>query len=265
MSELFFMSGLPRSGSTLLMNLLAQNEKVFCTPTSGLHHLINQTKDAWNNIIEHRADESAGDDKNLLRILKQILLNYHNTDKPFIIDKCRGWGSNIETLETVLGKKVKVIAPVRDIPEVIASFEALYRKGSYKFGPPAPPPSGMTTEGRAMHWGSLDGEVGAAYAILQDAHVRGLGDRFLLVDYDFLTNEPEETMKTVWDFLGIPPTKHDFKNVVNQTPENDKVYNYVDLHKIRNEIKPSKPKANEVLGEQLVQNISGLEFWKNSQ
>ena len=34
-----FVSGLPRAGSTLLMNLLAQNEKVHSTATSGLHEI----------------------------------------------------------------------------------------------------------------------------------------------------------------------------------------------------------------------------------
>ena len=34
-----FVSGLPRAGSTLLMNLLAQNPKVHATATSGLHEI----------------------------------------------------------------------------------------------------------------------------------------------------------------------------------------------------------------------------------
>ena len=36
MKKIFFNSSLPRSGSTLLQNLIAQNPDFYCTPTSGL-------------------------------------------------------------------------------------------------------------------------------------------------------------------------------------------------------------------------------------
>ena len=230
MRDIFYVSGLPRSGSTLLMNLMAQNPKVFCTPTSGLNQLMNNIKTSWGNIIEHRSDKNAGNDENLKRILNTVLHSYHNTEKPYVIDKCRGWGFSIEMLEAITNKKTKIIAPVRDIKDVLASFELLYRKGSYKFNPQGPMPQCLTTEGRMMHWASLEGEVGAAYAILKDAFLRGLGDRFLLVDYDYLTHNPKIVMDVIWDFLNIPKCEHDFENILNQTPEDDGVYNYVDVH-----------------------------------
>jgi sulfotransferase len=178
------------------------------------------------------------------------------------MDKCRGWGASIEMLETITNKKVKIIAPVRDIKEVLASFETLYRKGSYKFPPQGPMPQCITTEGRINHWASLNGEVGVAYNILKDVFVRGLGDRLLLIDYDYLTHEPEHTMKTIWDYLEVRSPKHDFNNIVNQTYEDDGVYNYVDLHTIKSKIVPSTPKAEAILGKELCDNMVGYEFWK---
>ena len=263
MREIFFVGGLPRSGSTLLMNLIAQNENVFCTPTSGLPNLLNNIKISWSSIIEHRADKNAADDENLKRILHTVFYNYHNTDKPYIFDKSRAWGHNIEMIEEITGKKVKIIAPVRDIKDILASFESLYRKGSYKFPPQGPMPQCLTTEGRIQHWGSLQGEVGAAYAILKDAFLRGYGDRFLLVDYDFLTQYPKYVMDRIWEFLDIPKIDHDFDNIINQTPEDDSVYNYIDLHTIKNSIIPSESKAIQILGEDICKTLKGYEFWKN--
>lgn len=262
MRDIFYVSGLPRSGSTLLMNLMAQNPKVFCTPTSGLNQLMNNIKTSWGNIIEHRSDKNAGNDENLKRILNTVLHSYHNTEKPYVIDKCRGWGFSIEMLEAITNKKTKIIAPVRDIKDVLASFELLYRKGSYKFNPQGPMPQCLTTEGRMMHWASLDGEVGAAYAILKDAFLRGLGDRFLLVDYDYLTHNPKIVMDVIWDFLNIPKCEHDFETILNQTPEDDGVYNYVDLHKIKSKVAPSSSKAKEILGDEICKGLDGYEFWK---
>lgn len=263
MRKIFYVSGLPRSGSTLLMNLMAQNPKVFCTPTSGLNQLINNIKTSWSNIIEHRADKNAGSDKNLKRILNTVLHSYHDTDKPFVIDKCRGWGFSIEMLETIIGEEIKIISPVRDMKDILASFETLYRKGSYKFNPPGPMPQCLTTEGRVQHWCSLQGEVGASYSILKDAFLRGYSDRFLLIDYDFLTHNPKFTMDRVWEFLNIPKVEHDFVNIINKTPEDDTVYNYIDLHTIKSSIIPSKSKALEILGENICNNLQGYEFWKN--
>ena len=71
-------------------------------------------------------------------------------------------------------------------------------------------------------------------------------------------------MNTVWDFLGVPRFKHDFNNVKNLTPEDDSVYNYVDLHTIREQITPSKSKAMEILGPDLCNATNGYEFWKHT-
>ena len=44
---IFFVAGLPRSGSTLLMNLLGQNPQNHVTPTNGLIDLIIRIRNTW--------------------------------------------------------------------------------------------------------------------------------------------------------------------------------------------------------------------------
>jgi sulfotransferase len=260
MTDMFFVSGLPRSGSTLLVNLLAQHPDVFTTPTSGLCELLHGVKNGWHNIVEHRADKNAGDPKNLHRVLNSIFDSYHDTDKPVVIDKCRAWGSSIELVEHITGKKAKIIAPVRDLAEIAASFESLYRKGSHTYPAPA---NARSTEQRVMHWSSDTGEIGSAYTVLRDAFQRGLGDRICLVEYDFLTENPEKTMDIIWNFLGIKAPKHDFSKVINKTPEDDTIYQYKDLHTIREKVEPNPSKANQIIGENLVKIFNGYEFWKS--
>jgi sulfotransferase len=87
MQNIFFVSGLPRSGSTLLMNILGQHPDVHVTPTSGCHEVLWTTRNNWNNFIEHRADTQASDSKNLQRVLSSILNSYHDTSKNIIFDK----------------------------------------------------------------------------------------------------------------------------------------------------------------------------------
>jgi len=40
MEKLFFQSSLPRSGSTMIQNLLSQNPDIYATPTSGCLELF---------------------------------------------------------------------------------------------------------------------------------------------------------------------------------------------------------------------------------
>ena len=51
--KLFFVSGLPRAGSTILVNLLGQNPAHHVTPTSGMIELFiqNINKFSWSSDV----------------------------------------------------------------------------------------------------------------------------------------------------------------------------------------------------------------------
>ncbi len=259
MKEIFYVSGLPRSGSTLLMGLLAQHPMVKTTPTSGLHDLLFATKNSWNNIIEHKADKVAGDPENLIRVLNSTLYSYHNTNKPVVIDKSRAWVHSIEMIESITGKPAKIICPVRNMTDILASFEKLYRKGSdlnvnhSQF---------QNTEERLNHWSSNQGEVGSAYNRLRDVFTRGLQNRLCMVEYESLVNNPEYTMKEIWKYLEMGTPDHDFDNVVNPTPEDDTVYGYVGLHDIRPNVQPNQYSSIDIIGSDMFQKYSNSEFWR---
>lgn len=261
MREIFYVSGLPRSGSTLLMGLLAQHPMVKTTPTSGCHDLLFSTKNSWNSIIEHKADKIASDPENLKRVLNSILQTYHNTNKPIVIDKSRAWVHSIEMIEWITGKPAKIICTVRNLPDILTSFEKLYRKGSS---------SGVShshlqnTEERLAHWASTKGEVGSAYNRLRDVFTRGLQNRLCIVEYESLVNNPEYTMKEIWKYLEIGTPEHNFDNVINPTPEDDTVYGYVGLHDIRSKVEPNKSFAIDIIGDELVKKYSNSEFWRTN-
>lgn len=112
----YFISGLPRSGSTLLANILAQNPRFHATATSGIMDIMFGVRNVWNNLIEFKASPDYPAE---IRVLRGILESYFsNITKPVIFDKSRGWLSELEMIEEVLGHKVKVLVPVRDIRDV---------------------------------------------------------------------------------------------------------------------------------------------------
>lgn len=258
-----FVSGLPRSGSTLLCNLLAQHPDVHTTPTSACHEALFVLRNNWHNWLEHKAAKELADDTNLQRVLHATLHAYHDTDKPVVVDKGRGWLSLIELAEFALNREARILVPVRNISQIVASMEKLHRKAAHKRGEVGNYFDAQTTQGRAQHVMSKEGVLGLAFSRLQDAFQRGLGDRLHLVEFEDLTHDPAKTMEGVWDFLGMDAPQHDFENVEQVTFEDDSVHGGLDLHSIRAKIEPLADDSKVILGREFAESLAGAEFWRS--
>lgn len=262
--KFYFISGLPRSGSTLLCNLLLQNPKFHATSTSSLLDLMLQLRDNWNQIEGHKTNPE-GSDK--WKVIKAVVENYHNTDRPIIFDKNRGWTNHIEFLEKILGKEnVKIICCVRNLEDVITSFEKLFRKNRSEgeIHSEFKNPKMKTLPGRCEVWTSDEGVIGRPYVNLKDAFDRGLESRLVLLPYEFFTHNPEEAMNAVYGFINEPYFQHNFENIEQKIFEDDLGYGWgSDLHKIKEgKIVPAKSDARKILGDSLTELYSGKEFWK---
>jgi sulfotransferase len=261
--KFYFISGLPRSGSTILCNLLLQNPNFHATSTSSLLDLILQLRDNWSSIEGHKANPE-GQDK--WKVIKSVVENYHNTDRPIIFDKNRGWAAHIEFIEKVLGYEVRIICCVRNLEDIISSFEKLFRKerNSMEIHGEFKNPKMKTLQGRCETFTADEGVIGRPYINLKDAFDRGLESRIVLLPYEFFTNNPEESMKSIYEFIDEPYFKHNFENIEQKIFENDIGYGWGEnLHKIKEgRVIPTKSDAKFVLGEKLAEFYSNKEFWK---
>jgi len=261
----YFISGLPRAGSTLLCNLLAQNPRFYVSPaTSGCHDVLFNIRNQWDRLIEHQAE---GINYNQLRgVMRAALDAYHVTDKPVIFDKGRGWLSLIEMLEFVKEAPAKILVPVRDLSEILASFEKLGRKSTgmtqWAFEQ-ADYFKAQTVEGRCDIWASAGQPVGLAYNRLRDALARKTTSALHFIEMDDLARNPAETMRGIYAFLGEEFFEHNFVNVEQVTREDDvNVHRIPGLHTIRPVVAPVPKRALEILGPALVQKYSNLELWR---
>jgi len=261
MAKIHYISGLPRAGSTLLANILAQNPDIHTTPTSGCHDVLFGIKNNWDKLIEHQASKELADTKNLRRVLEATLNAYHDTDKPVIIDKGRGWGSMIEMIEFITGEKAKILVPVRSINQILSSFEKLHRKKVASGQQDGDYIRGQTVQGRVDMLLNNSNTVGLAYNRLRDVYQRGLGDRLHLIEFDALTHRSKEAMNAVYDFLGEPQFVHNFERVEQSTHEDDTVHG-MDLHTIRQKVAPVEDDSAEILGKEITDKFSGSEFWR---
>ena len=259
-----FISGLPRSGSTLLCNVLMQNPRFWASATSGILDVMFGVRNQWDKLIEFRAMDPAESDAAKLRVLRGILDAYYaDVDRPVIFDKSRGWLAYLEMAEAVLEREVRVLVPVRDLRDVLASFELLWRKTSatrQMAQEPANYFQFQTVEGRCEVWCRADQPVGLAYNRVKDALARGFRDRMHFVEFEKLTRNPKRTMRRVYEFLGEEYFDHDFDHVEQVTFENDEVHGIPNLHAIRSKITPVPPRWPGVLGD-IAEKYIRWELW----
>lgn len=265
MKNFILLGGFPRSGSTLLCNILAQNHNFYVSKSaSGCHDILNNTKNIWGKVLEHRAEGVSTE--RLQRVLYSILHSYHDTEKQIIIDKCRAWTSSLEMFEFITGYFPKIIIPVRDIRDILASFEKLWRKNNHfstwQFNEEDKYRS-LTTEGRCEIWAEQDQPVGMAYNRIKDIIVRGYKNKVLFVEFENLTRNPELTLKLIYNYLELPSFNHDFNNILQYTQEDDwGVHRIKNLHTIINKVQPIISYSKEILGDNLYNKYSNLEFWR---
>ena len=248
----YFTSGLPRSGSTLLQNVLAQNPRFHATSTSGVLDVMIAIRNGWDTLDTFKAVPNNPAKKRVMRGIIESF--YSDIERPVILEKSRGWTSHIEMIEALFEKKAKILVPVRDVRDIMASFEKLHRKSSALGMTPLEkehPLKFRTAQGRAELISQPEQPLGMAVNNIKDALQRGFHDRMHFVRFEELTTSPEKVMTEIYHFLEEPYFKHDFDNVEPVNQEDDRFFGYVDLHKTRRKIEPVLSDWQRIIGDSI--------------
>ena len=257
-----FLSGLPRACSTLLCNLLAQNPEVHATATSQLHEIGYIARKVFQTAEVKSMDPKVAEIMYLDYVKGGCSHAFDSvTDRPIVVDKCRSWIGHLDQTFKVW-PNAKIIVPVRDIRGIISSMEKKRQKHPSPFdGFEEVNPAAFTTiEKRAQGW-LASAPVGIAVERLHEAAKR-FKDKLHFVHAEDLTLDPENTIKKVWDYLGMEFGGHDFNNVEQYTQEHEMGWPYGD-HIIRSSVTPLEPDWNEVLGKGLSDALNQKFHWIN--
>lgn len=234
-------AGLPRSGSTLLLNLLAQNPAFVATPTSGLIDLVKNARDGWTHNPNFQAEGIGACEPRIASALRGLIDGYHAADLAgdrLVFNKNRGWPQVLDVLDAVYGGPQRIILTLRDVRAVLASFEKLYRANPLKrHGFPAAAPIAVTAEGRARILLDPGNVVGAAINNVRDCVSRGPG-RCVVVSYRRLADDPRAMLTALHGALGLAPFAYDPEHVEQKTHEDDGLHGWGDLHTIRGYVEP---------------------------
>jgi sulfotransferase len=243
---------------------MAQNPDFYATPTSGALELIFGARLNYTNSPEFKAQDGAEMKKAFLAFSRAGLNAYYQalTNKPYVMDKSRGWGVHYDLLTLILGEEPKIICMVRDLRQILASMEKKFRENPDKSRPIENHAnmSGNTTLKRAM--GALQSPpVGLALDRLAEIHQRGWNKGILFVRYEDLTAKPVQVMDTVYKYLGVPSFQHDFDNIVQVTQEDDQVYGTPGLHDIRPKVQRLSDDYAAILGRDAVRLVQNNFAW----
>ena len=261
--NIHFVSGLPRAGSTLLMNLLAQNHLVHSTATSGLHE-IGYIARQFHQTEEFKTIPNPKDGETLFYdYVKGGCENAFNrlTDRPIVADKSRSWVGHLDMLFAIW-PDAKVLVPVRDMRGILSSFEKKWQAHPFPItGVEKSNPQNWTTvEKRAQAWLQMP-PLGIAVERVSDA-VRRHQSKLHFVQFKELTENPSAAMLKIWNYLEMEPVIHDFENVEQYTSEHELGWPYGD-HDTRARVAPVKPDWHDVLGKPLSDEISKSFNWIN--
>ena len=257
---IFFNSSLPRSGSTLLQNILNQNDSIHATPTDGFLELIYGARVNYTSGAEFKAQDSEQMSSAWKGFCREGLNGYVGglSDRQNTCIKSRGIGVNYRWFESFMGSKPKVICMVRDIRAIISSMEKIHRATpdiSHSIENPLEM-RGLTTESRTNEWLN-SAPVGLSLQRMYQMGLEGIGQHCLFVRFEDLTTNPKDVMNKIYNYLELPVYEHDFTNVEQTTIEDDAVYGLSgDLHSIRKKVKYVEPDFNKILGENVCEMIN---------
>jgi sulfotransferase len=216
------LSGLPRTGSTLLSAILSQNPEIHAEGNSAVCQLM---WDAQCSVYRTANQQLIASDRlnTGIELIKNIPnIYYKDITASTVIDKCRSWTlpDNMGMLNKYFEHKPKVLVLERPLIEIVRSFVALRQANNYQGDP---------EEGLLDTWSE---PIMRSYEGVKWAKANNNGE-FLFVQYNDLLNNTKSTIDTIYTFCELESFEHDFNNIVNKHPENDEVYGMLGQHDIR--------------------------------
>ncbi|WP_248744076.1 MULTISPECIES: sulfotransferase family protein [unclassified Pseudomonas] len=258
LQQFHFISGLPRSGSTLLSAILLQNPRFHAGMTSPVGALFSGVLEQCSAGSEFGA---VIDTDMRRRLLRGLFDSYYadKADKPVVFDTNRQWSSRLPAISDLF-PKAKVIACVRNVAWVMDSLERLYRANPYEntklFGDAV---ERNTVYSRCETLAQRNRLVGFAWAALKEAYYGEHADSLLIIDYDLLTQAPERVLRLVYDFIGEPWFEHDFEHLAYDAPEFDQALGVAGLHKVKPKV--ALQSRRTILPPDLFKQYADLSFW----
>lgn len=240
LSNIVFLGGLPRTGSTLLTAILGENPDIHTEGTSALCQLM------WDTQVSFENNEQLGNKPEIAdKILSKIPELFYENINSLIIDKFRHWAlpANLNLIQKYITPNPKLIIMTRPLVDIVKSFVHIRTLNGVK----------------DPEFSLLDEHLGPIvrpYIGVQ--HARNTDGQFLFLEYDDLLTDTIKNLRNIYEFLELPYFEHNLEHISNRTPEKGTYRaGLIGLHDIRPII--SKREINVVLSQSILDQITALE------
>jgi len=223
-----FCSGLPRTGSTILMNILQQHPQIFTTGTCALPDVLKNhilIKSRFRESFQAMSCEQA--DSAMYGMIQGATQGWFSglTDKPIVISKNRAWSDLLH-----LYPNSKTIVCVRDIRDVVESFERVNNKlkSIHSFGDAHHLyPAMLEVEKYDYFFKELNAFSASLYQELPRLMELYKKDstRVKFVRYEDFLKDPTTMLHNIYSFLDMSYYEHDLNNIsLSELFEHDNAY-----------------------------------------
>ena len=226
------LSGLPRTGSTLLSAILDQNPEIHAEGNSAVCQLMWDMQVSCETVASEQLTANNRQATQDSRVSAIPAIYYRNTKATHIVDKCRSWTlpANMDMLKRYVRDDPKVIVLTRPIDEIVQSFVELRKANGWQ----GDVESDLLIPDSEPIMRSLNG--------VKWAQENNNGE-FLFIEYADFVADTQGVIGSIYEFCGFDSFAHDFDMIVNNHPENDSIYGLIGQHDIRSNISLRKALA----------------------
>jgi sulfotransferase len=260
-NSLHFISGLPRSGSTLLAAILRQNPKIHASMSSPVGALFQELVTAMGAQHDYSVLINETQRRNLLLALFE---GYYRDvfDQKVVFDTNRCWCSKMDAVAQLF-PQARVIACVRDLAWIMDSFERLFRKNALLMSRMFKPAETLTVYSRLDALAGPSGPLRFAWNATREAFYGQHADRLIVVEYEDLAREPKRTIDLIYDRCGLPHFDHDFDNVSYDDGQAfDHQFGMPGLHSVSGKVRFSA--RDSILPPDLFARFTNRCFWRKT-
>lgn len=253
--RILYVTGLPRSGSTLLCQLLSHHPDIYSTGySSPLCPAIAQMRQQLSDNEFYLAQLDHNFERAYHRLINACrgFINgwFWETDKPWVVDKNRGWLHHLDMMQ-LLDPNCHMLVCVRELGQIYGSIEAQHQKTLMLDFPDDL--AALSRADRAKRLFANEGVVGKPLSALEN--VQDLEDelqqRLYYVVFEHLVSEPVSVMDGIFTWLGLRSISIDINQLRVMPRESDSYYRFKYPHQTFTIIQPPSrhtiPKRFEVM------------------
>lgn len=228
--RIHFISGLPRSGSTLLSGILRQNPRFRAGITNPLADLFGYLVKGMSGFHDTSIFIS---DEQRRRVLRGLVESYYADAGPdqIIFDTNRAWTLFLAAIAELFPES-RVICCVRNPAWILDSIESHVQRN------PLTTPKMFTWDSKSNVYTRVeslmakDGLLKRSLSGLRQAWFGPFASRLVAVRYESLASDPAATIGELYKVLRLPPTDHNFDSVEYDEPKYDESIGLPGFHRI---------------------------------